>query len=43
MHKSVSIALGEVGYLEKRTPENLDDKQANPGGSDFSFWWRERP
>ena len=31
MHKSVSIALGEVGYLEKRTPENLDDKQASEG------------
>ena len=37
MHKSVSIALGEVGYLEKQTPQNLDDKLANPG-QDFTYY-----
>ncbi len=41
MHKSVSIALGEVGYLEKRTPENLDDKQANPGEANFTKYARD--
>ena len=41
MHKSVSIALGEVGYLEKRTPENLDDKLANPGQENFTKYARD--
>ena len=41
MHKSVSIALGEVGYLEKRTPENLDDKLENPGQENYTKYARD--
>lgn len=41
MHKSVTIALGEVGYLEKHTPENLDDKLANPGEENYTKYARD--
>ena len=36
MHSSVKIALEQVGYLEKRTPEALDEKEANPGSANFT-------
>lgn len=41
MHKSVTVALGEVGYLEKHTPEQLDDKLANPGEENFTKYARD--
>lgn len=41
MHKSVSIALAEVGYLEKQTPEQLDDKCSNPGDENYTKYARD--
>ena len=41
MHKVVSIALGEVGYLEKHTPEQLDDKLSNPGQENYTKYARD--
>lgn len=34
--KMVSIALGEVGYLEKRSSSNLDSKTANAGSNNYT-------
>ena len=41
MHKSVSIALGEVGYLEKHTPHHLDSKLENPGEENYTKYARD--
>lgn len=41
MHKSVEIALGEVGYLEKQTPHQLDDQLANPGQENYTKYARD--
>lgn len=41
MHKSVTVALAEVGYLEKQSPENLDDKLANPGQENYTKYARD--
>lgn len=41
MHKSVAVALGEVGYLEKHTPEKLDEKLANPGEENYTKYARD--
>ena len=41
MHKSVMIALAEVGYLEKQTPEQLDEKLSNPGDENYTKYARD--
>ncbi len=41
MHKSVAVALEEVGYLEKRTASQLNEKQANPGARNFTKYARD--
>lgn len=41
MHKSVSIALAELGYLEKQTPEGLDEKYTNAGEENFTKYARD--
>lgn len=41
MHKSVMVALGEVGYLEKQTPNQLDEKHANPGDENYTKYARD--
>ena len=41
MHKSVMVALGEVGYLEKQTPHQLDEKHANPGDENYTKYARD--
>lgn len=41
MHKCVSIALGEVGYLEKQTPRQLDEKEANAGDENYTKYARD--
>ena len=41
MHKSVIAALAEVGYLEKHTPQELDEKLANPGAENFTKYARD--
>lgn len=37
----INIALAEVGYLEKATNANLDDKTANAGSNNYSKYWRD--
>lgn len=41
MYKALEIALGEVGYMEKATPDQLDDKLANPGSANFTKYARD--
>ena len=41
MHKSVVIALGEVGYLEKQSPRQLYEKHTNPGDENYTKYARE--
>lgn len=37
----IQIALGEVGYLEKKTREQLDDSTANPGDQNYTKYARD--
>lgn len=37
----INIALAEVGYLEKVTNANLDDKTANAGSNNYTKYWRD--
>lgn len=37
----INIALAEVGYLEKATNANLDDKTANAGSNNYTKYWRD--
>lgn len=41
MVRAVLTALGEVGYLEKETPEFLDDPLRNPGDKNFTKYARD--
>ena len=36
INKFLEIALGEVGYLEKKSNSNLDDKTANAGSNNYT-------
>lgn len=39
--KVISVALNEVGYLEKETNANLDDKSANAGSNNYTKFARD--
>lgn len=39
--KVINIALGEVGYREKETNSNLDDKTANAGDENYTKYARD--
>ena len=41
MHKSVIIALGEVGYLEKQSRRQLYEKHTNPGDENYTKYARD--
>jgi hypothetical protein len=41
VNKVIDIALAEVGYLEKRTNANLDDKTANAGVNNYTKYSRD--
>ena len=41
MHRSVKIALEEVGYLEKQSPLQLDGKLENPGDKNYTRYARD--
>lgn len=41
MYKTVKIAMNEVGYLEKETPDDLYDKEANAGDKNFTKYAAE--
>ena len=38
--KVIDIALGEVGYLEKNSNAQLDDKTANAGNKNYTKYAR---
>ena len=39
--KVIDIAKGELGYLEKKTNANLDNKTANAGTNNYTKYWRD--
>ena len=41
INKVLSIALAEVGYLEKKSNSNLYDKTGNAGSKNYTKYWAE--
>lgn len=41
IEKLINVAEGELGYLEKKSNSNLDDKTANAGYNNFTKYWRD--
>lgn len=41
VEKLLEIALNEVGYLEKKTNSQLDDKTANAGYNNYTKYARD--
>ncbi len=41
INKVLKIAKAEVGYLEKRSNYNLDDKTSNAGTNNYTKYWRD--
>lgn len=41
INRVISIAAAEVGYLEKRSNSQLDDKTANAGSNNYTKYWRD--
>ena len=39
--KVLQIAEGELGYLEKKSNSQLDDKTANAGSANYTKYWRD--
>ena len=39
--KVIEVALGEVGYLEKKSNKNLDSKTANAGSANYTKYGRD--
>lgn len=39
--KLINIAQGEVGYLEKKSNAQLDDRTANAGQGNYTKYWRD--
>lgn len=39
--KMLEVAAAEVGYLEKKSNKDLDDKTANAGSGNFTKYWRD--
>lgn len=41
LNKLFEVASREEGYLEKKTPEYLDDKTKNAGSNNYTKYWRD--
>ena len=41
IEKLIKVAEAEIGYLEKRSNSNLDDKTANAGSNNYTKYWRD--
>ena len=41
IEKLISIAKNEVGYLEKNSNSNLENKTANAGSANYTKYWRD--
>lgn len=40
-NRPLEIAAAEIGYLEKASNKNLDDKTANAGSANYTKYWRD--
>lgn len=43
LEKVIEVAKAEIGYLEKRSNSQLDDKTANAGDRNFVKYWSVKP
>lgn len=41
INRPIEIATAEIGYLEKASNKNLDDKTANAGSNNYTKYWRD--
>ena len=41
INKVLSIAISEVGYLEKKSNSNLYNKTENAGSKNYTKYWAE--
>ena len=41
IEKLISVAMSEVGYLEKKNNNNLYNKTANPGYNNYTKYWQD--
>ena len=41
LEKVIEVAKEEVGYLEKKSNSQLDDKTANAGSNNYTKYWRD--
>ena len=41
IEKLIKVAEAEIGYLEKKSNSNLDDKTANAGSNNYTKYWRD--
>lgn len=41
IQKVIDIAATQIGYLEKRTNQQLDSKTANAGNNNYTKYWRD--
>ena len=41
INKLIEVAEGEIGYLEKKSNSQLDDKTANAGYGNYTKYWRD--
>ena len=41
IEKLILVAKNEIGYLEKKSNSQLDDKTANAGSSNYTKYWRD--
>ena len=39
--KVIDVAMGEVGYYEKKSNSSLDSKTANAGSNNYTKYWRD--
>lgn len=39
--KVIAVAENEIGYLEKKSNSNLDNKTANAGSNNYTKYWRD--
>ena len=41
LEKVIEVAKAEIGYLEKKSNSQLDDKTANAGSNNYTKYWRD--
>ncbi len=41
INQMIAVAQKEIGYIEKKNKNSLDDKKDNAGGENFTKYWRD--